>query len=151
MIAAGARAPDFQIPGEDGKIVRLSALLRDSPILLAFFKVTCPVCQYTLPFLERVAGQAPVLGISQDGPEDTAGFCTAFGITFPMAFDPAPAYPVSNLYRITHVPSLFLVEPDGSLALAASGFSRSDLDSIAARFRTRVFREGERVPDFRPG
>jgi peroxiredoxin len=151
MITAGATAPDFEIPAADGKLVQLSSLLRDSPVLLAFFKVTCPVCQYTLPFLERLSGHATVLGVSQDSPADTAEFCRSFGITFPMAFDPGRGYPASSLYRITHVPSVFLIEPNGRIALAGSGFSRADLGAVASRFGVPVFRDGERVPDFRPG
>jgi peroxiredoxin len=151
MIAAGAQAPEFEIPDANGNPVRLSDLLTGSPLLLAFFKVSCPVCQYTFPFLERIAKQATLLGISQDSPEDTDEFCRAFGITFPVAFDPRRRYPASNLYQITHVPSLFLIEPDGTVALSGSGFSRTDLDAVASRFGTSVFREGEQVPDFRPG
>lgn len=151
MLAAGMKAPDFELAGEDRKPVRLSALLSGGPVLVAFFKVSCPVCQYTFPFLERLAGAAAVLGISQDKAAATADFRRAFGITFPIVFDAAPAYSVSNAFGITSVPSLFLVGEDGTVAVSGSGFSRADLETIGSGLGTPPFREGERVPEFRPG
>jgi peroxiredoxin len=151
MLAVGSKAPDFELAGIDAEPIRLSAVAAAGPVLLAFFKVSCPVCQYTLPFLERLARSASVLGISQNERPDAAEFRRAFGITFPMAFDFAPAYTVSNAYGITHVPSLFLVEADRTVSLAGSGFSRRDLETIALRFDAALFRPDEQVPEFRPG
>ena len=151
MVSAGAKAPDFELADVDGKPVRLTSLLSSGPVLLAFFKVTCPVCQYTFPFLERVGGSGRVLGISQDSPEDTHEFRRTFAVTVPTVFDLAPAYRISNAYGITNVPSLFLIEPDGTVALAGSGFSRLDLETVAARLGAPIFREHEQVPEFRPG
>jgi peroxiredoxin len=151
MVASGDKAPEFELPGAVGHSLRLASLLDRAPVVLAFFKVSCPVCQYTLPFLQRIAGSAAVLGVSQNDARETAAFCREFGITFPVALDPEGNYPVSNAYRITNVPSIFLVGQDGTVEVSGSGFSRGDLEAIASRFGTEVFREGERVPEFRPG
>ncbi len=51
---AGVMAPDFTLPTVDGKQVSLKEALKKGPVLLAFFKVSCPVCQYAFPFFERV-------------------------------------------------------------------------------------------------
>jgi peroxiredoxin len=151
MIGPGDKAPEFQLAGADGNEFRLSSLLATAPVVLAFFKISCPVCQYTFPFLQRIAGSGTVLGISQNEVADTTEFCRAFGITFPVALDPKDRYPASNAYRITTVPSLFLVRKDGTVELSGSGFSRADLEAIASRLGTTVFGEDERVPEFRPG
>jgi peroxiredoxin len=145
MLKAGETAPDFRLGDTN-----LDVLLANGPVLLAFFKISCPVCQFTFPFLERMADKAPVLGISQDDAESTDEFRRAFKLTFPLAIDD-PGYPVSNAYKLTHVPSLFLVEPDRRISTAVSGFSKRDLQEIGQRFRASPFREGERVPEFRPG
>jgi peroxiredoxin len=153
MIASGTAAPAFTLPGLSGGTVSLDS---DSgaPVLVAFYKVTCPVCEYTFPFLERIASGANglrVLGISQNGAKETAAFCRTYGLRFPMGLDSAEAgYPASNAYRITHVPSLFLVE-NGEITMSVSGFSRADLEQIGARFGAPPFRKGEKIPDFRPG
>ena len=76
LLQAGARAPDFRLPllsgDRAGGETSLHDLIADGPVLLAFFKVTCPVCQLTFPFLERLhqAGALPIYGISQN---DAAG------------------------------------------------------------------------------
>jgi peroxiredoxin len=145
MLATGQTAPEFRLADTS-----LTSLLERGPVLLAFFKVSCPVCQLTFPFLERISGMVPILGISQDGPETTDEFRRAFRLTFPIVRDDG-RYTASNAYGLTNVPSLFLVEPDHTISLGVSGFSKRDLEDIGRRFGAQPFREGERVPDFKPG
>ena len=52
-LANGVAAPDFELKTLDGKSFSLSAELARGPVVLAFFKVSCPTCQYAAPFLER--------------------------------------------------------------------------------------------------
>jgi len=138
MLKAGDTAPEF--PG----------FPENRPVLLAFFKISCPTCQFTFPYLQRMADKVPIVGISQDDSESTDGFRQAFGLTFPILLDP-PRYLVSNSYALSHVPSLFLVEPDRRISLAADGFSRRVLEEIGQRFGAVPFKGGERVPEFKPG
>ena len=154
MLKPGQNAPEFQLTDEQGQIKSLTDRLTGGPVLLAFFKNSCPTCQYTFPYLDRLYRETgvPVLGVSQDSAAATSEFNRTYGITFPTLLDTAESgYPVSNAYKITHVPSLFLVEADGRISLSDSGFSRSALEEIAGRFGGHAFRQGESVPDFRPG
>ncbi len=155
-LAAGMRAPVFELRDPDGVSHSLHSLLERGPVLLAFFKVTCPVCQYTFPFLERLhqggAGGIQVVGISQDGAAATRDFCEEFGVTFPILLDESGAgYAASNAFGIQSVPSLFLVEPDGQIALSGSGFSKRELEALGRRAGVVTFRPDERVPEQRPG
>jgi len=159
MLEAGATAPDFQLQNAGGATSSLKEILARGPALLAFFKVSCPVCQYTLPFLERIykaagreAAPVQIIGISQDQAASTRDFQREFGVTFPMLLDDSGRnYPVSNAFGIDTVPSLFLVEPDGKVSLSGAGFARGDLEAIGQRAGATPFVPGERVPDFRPG
>lgn len=154
MRKAGETAPAFQLPDNSGRETALEAELAQGPVLLAFFKVTCPVCQFTFPYLDRLARESGVrvFGISQDPASATNEFNRKFGVTFPTMLDSGESgYRVSNAYAIDTVPSLFLVEPDRRISLAGAGFSRATLDQIGNRFGSSPFREGERVPDFKPG
>jgi len=153
MIPTGASAPDFTLPGLDGKPVSLASLRRKGPALLVFFKASCPVCQMTLPFLNRLLGSSiSITAVSQDDAVTTQRFRAHFGVTVPALLDDEDSgYPVSNEYRITNVPSLFLVEPDGDISLAFTGFSKADLLTVAARAQVELFRPDERVPEWRPG
>jgi peroxiredoxin len=154
MLTAGDSAPDFSVHTLSGDELSLAKLTREGAVLLAFFKVSCPTCQYTFPFLERLKAAIglSITGISQDDAKATAEFCRAFGISFPIGLDPAKAhYPLSNAYRISQVPTLFLIEGT-AIAHAFSGFSRSDLELIRNKFGpATLFRPGEKIPEFRPG
>ena len=154
MIFTDAIAPDFTLPDLDGRPVSLAQLRQALPVLVVFFKVSCPVCQMTLPFLNRLvpSGKLKVVTISQDDAALTQRFRARFGVTVPALLDDEErGYPVSNAYRITNVPSLFLVEPDGRISLAVDGFSKADLEKIGARAETAIFRADEAIPAWRPG
>ena len=108
----GTLAPGFRLALLEGGEVTLADLIAGGPVLLAFFKVTCPVCQMTMPFLERLhqEGGLRIYGISQNDAEDTREFNRYFGVSFPTLLDSEEAgYPASNAYRISSVPTMFLV------------------------------------------
>jgi len=154
MLDAGIRAPEIQGPDLYGRQISVSALLAGGPVLAVFFKGSCPTCQYTFPFLQRMAdrGGLTIVGISQDEPAKTREFCQTYGVRFTVLLDSAKAgYPLSNAYGLTSVPSLFLIETDGLISTAVMGFSRRDLQAIADRFELPVFNAGEKIPEFRPG
>jgi peroxiredoxin len=163
-IVAGNRAPGFSLKALDGKEHALQALLQQGPVVAAFFKVSCPVCQFTFPFLERIYKRyggdgATILGISQDDARATKGFGKEFGVTFPMLLDEKQnGYPASNAYGLTNVPTIFLVEKDGTVKVSCMGFDTKDLEEIAAKLAERkrispatLFRQDESVPAHKPG
>lgn len=126
-IIAGKVAPQFELPGIDGKTYSLAAALREGPVLAAFFKVSCPTSQFTFPFLERIyenygGGKMKLWAVSQDDARDTREFCREFEITFPVLMD-AEGYPASNAYALTNVPSIFLIAQDGKVQVSCVGFS----------------------------
>lgn len=156
-LEAGSRAPDFELSTLSGESKSLRDALASGPVLLAFYKVSCPVCQFTFPFLERIhqgtgKGSVRVIAVSQDDARSTRGFNREYGITFPTLLDEAAKdYPVSNAFGISTVPSLFLIESDGSISLAVSGFSKSDVETLGQRAAVAPFRPGEYVPECQAG
>jgi peroxiredoxin len=155
MLQPGDFVPDIPLSDVHGSETTLDTLLSDGKVLLAFFKISCPTCQLTLPFLQRLyknTNLIQVYGVSQDDPESTEGFCERFGLTFPMLVDdPDTNFPVSNTFEITDVPSLFLVRKDGGIEWAVSGFSRQGLEDLGHDLHVAVFRADDRVPDIKPG
>jgi len=163
-IVAGNTAPDFSLKGLDGKELSLASSLQRGPVVAAFFKVSCPVCQFTFPFLERMyqrygGDSVTFLGISQDDARDTKDFVKEFGVTFQMLFDEKQkGYPASNAYGLTSVPTIFLIETDGTVKISCMGFDKNDLESIARELAERrkmtaapLFRANESVPAHKPG
>jgi peroxiredoxin len=162
-LKAGTAAPEVVLPLLEGGEFRLSEERKRGPVLLAFFKVSCPVCQMSLPYIERIfqgthgRGMA-IVGVSQDSAANTKVFAEKFGITFPIALDDTERYPVSNAYGLTNVPTLFLVDEAGKIELSSVGWSRPDVQHLvgiaAARSKAPkfvVFRPDEQVPDFKGG
>jgi peroxiredoxin len=157
ILKAGATAPDFRLRNLAGGETGLKELLPQAPLLLAFFKVSCPVCQLTFPFLERIhnekrAGALTIYGIAQDEAEWTREFTARFGVTFPTLLDTqANGYEASNAFGISTVPTMFLVERDGTISKVIEGFSRLDVQELGALAGVNPFRPGEHVPEWKAG
>jgi len=154
MLAEGEPAPAFELKKLQGGQQSLGEILKAGPALFAFYKVSCPVCQLTAPYLERLSagGKIQIVGVSQDDAESTQSFNQRFGVTFPTLLDQASeGYPASNAYGISSVPSLFLVEPDGRVSKSFNGFSKRDLEDLGARAGVAPFRPDEKVPDWKAG
>jgi peroxiredoxin len=156
MLALGDRAPVFDLEGLSGAISSPSEAWSSQAVLLVFFKVSCPTCQYTMPFIQRLlSGAAPdapaIVAVSQDDAPDTRKFQERFGLSLPLFLDPAPLYTASNLCRISHVPSFFFIEPGGRIGLSFDGFEKHPLEQIAARFGAQLFDQCGPIPPSRPG
>lgn len=153
MAAAGSKAPAFELTGLDDAPHSLQQILEHGPALVVFYKVSCPVCQLTAPYLERLAsGSLQVIGISQDDAGATRGFNQRFGVTFPTLLDPdGQEYPASNAYGISSVPSLFLLESDGAISKSFNGFSKHDLEALGERAGIQMFRPADNVPEWKAG
>lgn len=162
LVTAGKAAPTFELAAIDGQNYSLAEALKQGPALVAFFKVECPTCQYTFPFLERLHRQfraqgVRILGIAQDNARDSRDFAKEYGVTFPILIDDRP-YKISNQYGISYVPSTFLINPEGQVEKVSEGFSKSDLlaiqQSLAKHYASRpaeLFLASERVPEYKPG
>lgn len=152
-LGAGGDAPDFRLARLDGGEVTLAELTASRPVLLAFFKISCPVCQMTLPFLQRLhtAGKLAVYGISQNQAADTRDFLAEFGISFPVLLDPEDRYPASNAYEITHVPTLFWIEPGLKIGRVIEGWVKAEIEWLGELAGIQVIGPDERVPLLRPG
>jgi peroxiredoxin len=162
-LAAGTTAPEFDLYSLDGKRFSLRDELARGPVVLAFFKVSCPTCQYAFPFLERLHEAygdkgVKVIGVSQNDAKETAAFNRQFGVTFPVLLDELNRYPVSNAYGLTNVPSIFWIAQDGEIEVSSVGWVKADFESINRKMAesgkaapAAIFKPGEDVRDFRAG
>lgn len=155
--AVGEHAPEFRLNDINGFPKSLAELTANGPVLLAFYKTTCPVCQFTFPFLDRIYRQRPseslsVYAVSQDDANASRAFSTENRVTFPTLLDTrASGYPVSNAYGLSTVPAVFLVERDGTVSWSMEGFSRKDMETLGEKLGVQPFRPGERIPDWKAG
>jgi len=161
-IDVGDDAPPFALDSSSGARFSLADAIKQGPVVVVFFKILCPVCQFTLPFIERLfqmygGARVSVVGISQDDAESTREFCDEYGITFPALLDPED-YPASNDYGITNVPTYYLISPDGKIEVASVGLNKKALEQISewlASFLQQpalpIFGPDEIVPESKTG
>lgn len=162
-LPVGKAAPDFTLKTLDSKQFSLKDALTHGPVVLAFFKVSCPTCQYALPFYERLFKayknqQVTLVGVSQNDAKDTAAFAREFGVSFPLLLDDTRSYPVSNAYGLTNVPTIFWIGRDGEIEISSVGWSKPDFEKVNQQLAeaTRVvaaplYQPGEDVRDYRAG
>lgn len=162
-LPVGKAAPDFTLKTLDSKQFSLADALTHGPVVLAFFKVSCPTCQYALPFYERLFKayknqQVTLVGVSQNDAKDTAAFAREFRVSFPLLLDDTRSYPVSNAYGLTNVPTIFWIGRDGEIEISSVGWSKPDFEKVNQQLAeaTRVvvaslYQPGEDVRDYRAG
>lgn len=161
-LAAGEIAPAIELKSLDGQRKSLAEMLKNGPVLTVFFKVNCVTSQFTLPFLQRIyqmygGSNFTLWGISQNHPKDTRRFTKKFDITFPVLID-QEGYPASNRYGLANSPTLFLILPGGLIRFSSAGFSKADLEMVAAEAARAskkplmpLFKKEETVPLWKPG
>jgi len=161
-LTVGTAAPEISLTSTEGTKFSLRQALKRGPVVAVFFKISCPVCQFTLPYLERIykayaGSKVAIVGISQDEQDYTEEFAREYGITFPLLLDPVDHYPASNAYEITNVPSIFQIN-GGEVKLSIVGWDKHDMETLNAEVARAsgmpihaLFRKGEDIPMSKAG
>ena len=130
--APGTRAPDFELPGLDGKPVSLSSL-RGKVVLLEFTATWCPACYQAasdLRKLKRQFGTAlSLISISLDGGENTdttredlLRFVRQEKVDWPVLFDDTGTDNSAALaYGIERLPAYVLIDQSGVIRFNSHG------------------------------
>src|SRR5919107_5887544 len=129
-----APLPNAEFSDAEGQAHDLKSVAAESPLLLGIYKSSCASSKQMFPFLERLnerhgADGLTVLGISQDSANITRSFARRYGITFPLLLE-GDNYPVSRAFDIMATPTVFLIEPNGTVAYATMGFMKPALDAL---------------------
>ncbi len=162
-LVVGKKAPDFSLSDMNGKPFSLQEALARGPVVVAFFKISCPVCQFAFPYLERIyksygSENVTMVGVSQNNRKDTTAFVKEYGITFPVLLEDTDTYPVSNAYGLTNVPTVFWIDPDGTIEISSVGWVKQEITEINQKIAEAgqcklqpVFLPDESIPTYRPG
>jgi len=111
-------APNFTLKTTNGESVSLSDF-RGKPVMLTFWKIDCPACQFQIPYTqafydewssETIAVLTVNVGDSISAVQD---YVTGLGITYPVLLDRQGK--VAQVYGIPGVPVTFLIDADGIL------------------------------------
>jgi hypothetical protein len=154
----GTVFPTNQLRTEDGR----PAPRTTRETLYALFHTECPTSELGWPYLERLRriGEGKgleVVGVSQDGPEETTAYLARLGVAAQVLYDPPP-WKASETLQLSSVPALARVGADGVLQELVLGFQRATMEGLAARAAQlsgrpagRFFLPEENVPAVRPG
>jgi peroxiredoxin len=165
MDAAATRSSDsaprhvtpFTLTDLDGQQYHVPG---DDPTVIVFLKEDCPTCDFAMRFIQRLGDCLPpavrVLGVSQSDAATTAAFATRHRLTFPILLD--TTLEASLDWGIESVPTLWLIDVDGTVLDRSAGFDRGEWDRLARVAAVSgdipapvLFRDGEEVPEWRPG
>jgi len=145
LTRVGQAAPQFEIPGLDGRPIRNTSL-RGKVAVLVFWATWCPSCRAELPRIEKEvwapyqsAGLA-VLAISREEPVAAVrAFRAANHYTMPMAVDPSRfAY---ERFATEGIPRTYVLSPEGKILFQSVGYDEAEF----ATMKNVVARELQRL------
>lgn len=126
MLALGTRAPDFQLPDTDGRMVRLEDFQGAPALLVIFLCNHCPYVKHIRHGLAKLAREyqargVAVVGISandvesypDDRPEMMAREKDEIGYTFPYLYDESQA--VALAYQAACTPDFYVFDNNRTL------------------------------------
>jgi cytochrome c biogenesis protein CcmG, thiol:disulfide interchange protein DsbE len=128
-------APAFSLArlGEPGTVAL--AQLAGKPIVLNFWSSTCTICRQESPAIASVAraaqGRVNFLGIDTlDSPTAAMAFVRQYGLTYPVASDPAGS--AANSYGVPGLPVTFFLADSGHriIGVNVGALSARHLDTI---------------------
>jgi peroxiredoxin Q/BCP len=93
MLHIGQQVPDFELPNQDGKFIRLSDFRGKPVIIFAFPKAntggcTMQACSFRDTFPQIEAENAVVLGISMDTPDELKSWHDKHHLPYDLLSDP---------------------------------------------------------------
>jgi peroxiredoxin len=103
VIEAGAKAPDFSLPDQDGNVVSLGDF-SGRKLVIAFYPLDfSPVCTDQLGLYQEVLGEieskgASLVGISVDSSYSHRAFSEQLNLTMPLLADFNPKGEVTRAY-----------------------------------------------------
>jgi peroxiredoxin len=136
IIMSGDRAPEFRIPGSDGRYISL-ADLRGNVVLVHFWATWCPPCVEEMPTLDKLHRDfmdkdLKILAVSVDegGAGSVVPFMQKNRLSVPVYYDPDRS--TAGRYGTYKFPETYIIDRQGIVRYKVIG-SRDWSDPEAVR------------------
>ncbi|HEB60006.1 MAG TPA: TlpA family protein disulfide reductase [Gammaproteobacteria bacterium] len=118
----GDPAPEFELPGLDGKPHSLSALRKQGHVLLLFWSVNCHFCHKLIPEFRRVYQQyngrgveLVAVNVGYESGDDIASYARDNELPYLILNDDERKEEIIEQYALIGTPTFVLVAPDGTI------------------------------------
>jgi len=148
MLSVGDTAPDFALPSQDGRVVRLSDLLKKKAVVLYFYPkdetlvCTAEACAFRDAYEVFTDAGAEVVGVSDDSVSSHEGFAAHHRLPFILLSDAGgelrKRYAVDSLMGLLRGRVTFVIDRSGvvrhvySSRLEASAHVEQALTTVRA-------------------
>ncbi len=144
-LAAGERAPDFNLPDLAGGLVSLAGF-RGRQLLLVFGSTTCAPCRSLMPdlnvFARERAAELQVLYLSRGGLEETQRFVDELEVRAPVAVHSDHELPDKYKARVT--PFAFVIDGEGIVRAKGLANNRDHLEQLLRMAKEEIERGPKR-------
>lgn len=145
LIAKGLRAPNFNLPGLDGRMVSLTDY-KGKVVLLNIWATWCPPCVEEMPSMEKLYQELQgegfeilAVSIDESGAQDMLPFMKKHKLSFPALIDSKGT--LKGLYQTTGVPESFIIDKDGILVEKVIGPRNWAIPEAIGFFRNLIRRD----------
>ena len=119
LLEKGVPAPNFSLPGLDGKNVSL-ANFKGKVVLLNIWATWCAPCVAEMPSMEKLYQELKgkdfellAISVDESGAEAVKPFVEKYKLGFPVLLDTNGE--IKNLYQATGIPESFIIDKGGMI------------------------------------
>lgn len=138
LVKEGGKAPDFSFSTENGQSKKLSDL-KGKVVWINFFATWCGPCRQELPRLQKEVFNKLKNNKNFEliilGREHTWAEINKFAAEnkFTMPFYPDAGRKVFSLYAKQNIPRNFIIDKEGKIAVASTGFNEKEFGEIVEK------------------